>query len=133
MEELDIFVFPITQSSEAARDVSSILDEQRFLEVLRRCGKIIVLAGQAKLDFWLEQTILYIEQDIRRKLGGAIPPYAVIDAPPPPPVNASRRLSVLLKESPSFRDELQRWLRTSAHAPSASRQAVTGLAQGGLN
>lgn len=133
MEELDIFVFPITQSSEAARDVSSILDEQRFLEVLRRCGKIIVLAGQAKLDFWLEQTILYIEQDIRRKLGGAIPPYAVIDAPPPPPVNASKRLSVLLKESPSFRDELQRWLRTSAHAPSASRQAVTGLAQGGLN
>jgi Asp-tRNA(Asn)/Glu-tRNA(Gln) amidotransferase A subunit family amidase len=133
IEEFDVFVFPVVQSSEAARDVSSILDEQRFLEVLKRCGKIIVLAGQAKLDFWLEQTIMYIEQDIRRKLGGAIPPYAVIDAPPPPPVNASKRLSVLLKDSPSFKDELRRWLRTSTHTMGTPPPVVAGLAQGGLN
>jgi TIR domain len=133
IEEFDVFVLPAVQSSEAARDVSSILDEQRFLEVLKRCGKIIVLAGQAKLDFWLEQTILYIEQDIRRKLGGAIPPYAVIDAPPPPPVNASKRLSVLLKESPSFKDELRSWLRTSTHTMATPPPVVAGLATGGLN
>jgi hypothetical protein len=132
MEELNILVFPVTQSSEAARDVSSIVDEQRFLEVLKRCGKIILLAGQAKSDFWLEQTILYIEQDIRRKLG-ALPPYAVIDAPPPPPLSASKRMAVLLKDSPSFRDELQRWLRASTNPLTTPPQAVAGLAQGRLH
>jgi hypothetical protein len=99
---------------------------------LKRCGKIILLAGQAKSDFWLDQTILYIEQDIKRKLG-ALPPYAVIDAPPPPPLSASKRISVLLKDSPSFKDELQRWLRTATHPLTTPQQAVGGLGQGGLN
>jgi TIR domain len=135
MEDLDISVFPITQSSEAARDVSSIIDEQGFLDVLKRCGAIVLLAGQTKSspDFWLDRTILYMEQDIKRKLG-ALPPYAVIDAPPPPPINASRRMSVLLKDSPSFRDELQSWLRDlSARASTAPKEHLSSPAQGGLN
>ena len=132
MEELDIFVFPVSQSSEAARDVSSIVDEQRFLEVLKRCDRIILLAGQAKSDYWLDQTILYIEQDIKRKLG-ALPPYAVIDAPPPPRVSASKRISVLLKELPFFKDELQNWLRASSLPMTPPTPSGTGLALGGLN
>jgi hypothetical protein len=135
MEDLDISVFPVTQSSEDARDVSSIIDEQGFLDVLKRCGAIVLLAGQVKSshDFWLDRTILYMEQDIKRKLG-ALPPYAVIDAPPPPPINASKRMSVLLKDSPSFRDELQSWLRDlSARASTAPKEHLSSPTQGGLN
>jgi TIR domain len=133
MEELDILVFPVAQPSEAAREVWSIVDEQRFLEVLKRCGAIVLLAGQAKSGFWLDQTILYVEQDIKRKLG-ALPPYAVIDAPPPPRVNAPKRISVLLKDSPSFKDELQSWLRElSARGLTAPKEHLSSPAQGGLN
>jgi hypothetical protein len=120
MKRLGTSVYPFSYSSETAREISSILDENGFLDVLKRCGAIVLLAGNAKQsrDLWLERTILYIEHDIRQKLGN-IPPYAVIDAPPPPPLEAPNSISVLLKDSPSFEDELRDWLASLAARPSA--------------
>jgi hypothetical protein len=136
MKELDISVFPFSLSSEAARDVSSIVDEGSFLEVLKRCGAIVLFAGEVKAsrDFWLERTVLYMEREIKQKLRGALPPYAVIDAPPPPKINVPRQISVLLKESPSFKDELQSWLRTSSSpSPVPPTEAPSGLERGSLH
>jgi hypothetical protein len=102
---------------------------------LKRCGAIVLLAGQVKSsqDYWLDRTILYMEYDIKQKLRDA-PPYAVIDAPPPPPVHAPKRVSVLLKDSPSFRDELQTWLRTiSGHSLASRKEHLASPAQGSLN
>jgi TIR domain len=110
IEEFNISVFPVTLSSDVERDVNSIVDEQRFLNVLKNCRAIILLAGRVKqLSYlWLDQRILEIEEDISRKLGG-VPRYTVIDAPPPPHLK-SKSLSILAKSSPSFRDELRSWL-----------------------
>ena len=134
MADLDISVFPLSMSNESARDVASIVDEDGFLEVLKRCGAIVLLAGKAKSsrDFWLDRTILYIEQDIKRKLG-ALPPYAVIDAPPPPPLSAPKRISVLRKDSPSFRDQLLSWLNCPGRPPATVKEAFAGCAGGNLN
>ena len=109
--------------------------KQSFLDVLKRCGAIVLLAGQVKAyrDLWLERTVLYMEQEIKQKLG-TLPPYAVIDAPPPPPISVPKRVSVLLKDSPSFKDELQRWLRVSpSAAPVPRKEPRSGFERGSLH
>ncbi len=129
MKEMNVSVYPFSLSAEKTRDLATIANDDEFIGLLKRCGAIVLLAGNAKSSLWLERAVSYIEWDISQKLG-CFPPCAVIDAPPPPPVDAPKRVSVLLKDSPSFKDELQKWLLTLSSRFSAYTE---GSAHGGLH
>ena len=124
--ELDISVFPLARSVRGGREVASVLDEgSRFLEIIKRCGAILLINGNVKEDdgLWIDGRVLDIECDIQRKLGGRLK-YAIVDAPIEPRLESSEEVSVFPCDSPTLKRDLQGWLRTlSTSAPQLGRPA----------
>ena len=124
--ELDISVFPLARSVRGGREVASVLDEgSRFLEIIKRCGAILLINGNVKEEdgLWIDGRVLDIECDIQRKLGGRLK-YAIVDAPIEPRLKSFDEVSVFPCNSPTLKRDLQGWLRTlSASAPQFGRAA----------
>jgi hypothetical protein len=127
LSDLRIDVFPLARSGWSGREVASVLDEgSSFLNIVRRCGAILLINGNVKEEdrLWIDGRVADIKFDIQRKLGGH-PPYAIVDAPPDPRLEHSDEMSVFLGDSPTLKSELQRWLQTLSCSPGAMGASVT--------
>jgi hypothetical protein len=114
LNELDISVFPAAGGTRGGGEVPRILDERStFLEVIKRCGAILLINGNVKEEdqLWVDGRVADIKFDIQRKLGGRLP-YAIIDAPPGPRLEPLGDVRVFPADSPTLKRDLQRWLRT---------------------
>jgi hypothetical protein len=110
--ELDISVFPLERSGRSGRELAAVVDESRtFLNVVRRCGAILLINGNVKEEdgLWVDDRVLDIQFDIRPKLGGRLP-YAIVDGPPDPRLEP--REGVFPGDSPTLKRDLQGWLQT---------------------
>lgn len=124
--ELDISVFPLARSARGGREVASVLDEgSSFLEIIKRCGAILLINGNVKEedDLWIDGRVADIKFDIQRKLGGRLK-CAIVDAPIDPRLESFEDVSVFSCDSPTLKNDLQGWLRTlSSSAPQLGRPA----------
>lgn len=114
LAELDISVFPLARSARAGREVASVLDEgSSFLEIIKRCGAILLINGNVKEedDLWVDGRVADIKFDIQRKLGGRLK-CAIVDAPIDPRLESFEDVSVFSCDSPTLKNDLQSWLRT---------------------
>ena len=114
LSDLDIAVFPLARAGSGGREVASVLDENgSFLDIVRRCGAILLINGNVKEEdrLWIDGRVADIKFDIQRKLGGHLP-CAIVDAPPEPRLAPWGDVCVLSGDSPTFRHDLQGWLRT---------------------
>ena len=96
-----------------------MLDEaSSFLDVVRRCGAILLINGNVKEEdrLWIDGRVADIKFDIQRKLGSRLP-CAIVDAPPEPRLEPWGDVCVLSGDSPTLKHDLQGWLRTLS-APS---------------
>ena len=112
--ELDISVFPLARRARGGREVASVLDEgSSFLEIIRRCGAILLINGNVKEedDLWIDGRVADIKFDIQRKLGGHLK-CAIVDAPIEPRLDSFDDVSVFSWDSPTLKHDLQGWLRT---------------------
>ena len=118
--ELDISVFPLARRASGGREVASVLDEgSSFLEIIKRCGAILLINGNVKEedDLWIDGRVADIKFDIQRKLGGRLK-CAIVDAPIEPRLESFDDVSVFPCDSPTLKRDLQGWLRTlSTSAP----------------
>jgi hypothetical protein len=117
--DLHIDVFPLPRNGSSGREVASVLDEaSSFLDVVRRCGAILLINGNVKEEdrLWIDGRVADIKFDIQRKLGGHLP-CAIVDAPPEPRLEPWGDVCVLSGDSPTLKHDLQGWLRTLS-APS---------------
>ncbi len=124
--ELDISVFPLARRARGGREVASVLDEgSSFLEIIKRCGAILLINGNVKEedDLWIDGRVADIKFDIQRKLGGRLK-CAIVDAPIEPRLESFDDVSVFPCDSPTLKRDLQGWLRTlSTSAPQLGRPA----------
>jgi hypothetical protein len=125
LTELDIAVFPLARCGGGSRELASVLDESSsFLEVVRRCGAILLINGNVKEEdrLWIDGRVADIKFDIERKLGSHLP-YAIVDAPPDPRLEPWEDVCVFSCDSPTLKRDLQGWLRTlkNASGPVAGR------------
>jgi hypothetical protein len=123
MRELNVLVLPLARSAASRRDVASVLDEPgSFLDVIKRCGGIVLLNGNVKeIDrYWIDRQIADIVYGIEPKLGRGRIPRAAIDAPPDPRLTESEHVTVFFKDSPGLRDDLEGWIRSIHQQPPAS-------------
>jgi hypothetical protein len=114
LKELQIDVYPLPRAGQNGRAVVSVLNEDSsFLDVVRRCGAILLINGSIKQDdlWWIDNRVADIKFYLQRKLGGRLP-YAIVDAPPDPRLEAGDDLRVFPGESPTLKHDLQAWLRT---------------------
>ena len=114
--ELDISVFPLARRAHGGREVASVLDEgSSFLEIIRRCGAILLINGNVKEedDLWIDGRVADIKFDIQRKLGGRLK-CAIVDAPIDPRLESFEDVSVFSCNSPTLKHDLQGWLRTQS-------------------
>jgi hypothetical protein len=114
LSELDTSVFPLARSARGGRELASVLDEgASFLEVIRRCGAILLINGNIKQedDLWIDGRVADIKFDIQRKLGGRLK-CAIVDAPFDPRLESFDDVSVFPFDSPTLKLDLQGWLRT---------------------
>jgi hypothetical protein len=112
--ELEIAVFPLARRARAERAVASVLDEgSSFLEIIKRCGAILLINGNVKEedDLWIDGRVADIKFDIQRKLGGRLK-CAIVDAPIEPRLESFDDVSVFPCDSPTLKRDLQGWLRT---------------------
>lgn len=112
--ELDISVFPLARSARGGREVASVLDEgSSFLEIIKRCGAILLINGNVKEedDLWIDGRVADIKFDLQRKLGGRLK-CAIVDAPIDPRLESFEDVSVFSCDSPTLKHDLQGWLRT---------------------
>jgi hypothetical protein len=117
--DLHIDVFPLPRNGSSGREVASVLDEaSSFLDVVRRCGAILLINGNVKEEdrLWIDGRVADIKFDIQRKLGSRLP-CAIVDAPPEPRLEPWGDVCVLSGDSPTLKHDLQGWLRTLS-APS---------------
>jgi hypothetical protein len=127
LTDLKIDVFPLARLGGSGREVRSVLDESSsFLDIVRRCGAILLINGNVKQEdrLWIDGRVADIIFDIQRKLGGH-PPYAIVDAPPDPRLERSDDLSVFLGDSPTLKSELQGWLQTLSCSSRSMGASVT--------
>ncbi len=112
LQKLQFEVFPLARTGRSGRDVKNVMNERSFLSLIRRCGAILLIHGSVKEtdSLWIDDRVSDIKLDIQRKLGGH-PPYAIIDAPPPPRLEPPQPHAILANDSPAFMEELQSWLR----------------------
>jgi TIR domain len=128
LRELKVGVFPFARHSCSVRDVASIVDERRgFLNTMKRCDAVLLLHGNVKEEDydWIEQRVLDIDEYVKPKLGRPLP-FAIIDAPPPPRLEACDEPSVLLRDSPSFIREIRDWLDSLDLSGVVLREACHG-------
>jgi TIR domain len=114
LDDLDIAVFPLPRTGNSGRELASVLDERSsFLDVVRRCGAILLINGNVKEEdrLWIDGRVADIKFDIQRKLGGRLP-CAIVDAPPDPRLEAFGDVCVFPGDSPTLKHELQGWLQT---------------------
>jgi hypothetical protein len=114
LDDLDIAVFPLPRTGNSGRELASVLDERSsFLDVVRRCGAILLINGNVKEEdrLWIDGRVADIKFDIQRKLGGRLP-CAIVDAPPEPRLEAFGDVCVFPGDSPTLKHELQGWLQT---------------------
>jgi len=114
LDDLDIAVFPLARSGSSGRELASVLDEHSsFLDLVKRCGAILLINGNVKEEdrLWVDGRVADIKYDIQRKLGGRLP-YAIVDAPPEPRLEPWGDVRVFPGESPTLKQDLQVWLRT---------------------
>jgi hypothetical protein len=112
--ELDISVFPLARRARSGREVASVLDEgSSFLEIIKRCGAILLINGNVKEedDLWIDGRVADIKFDIQRKLGSRLK-CAIFDAPIEPRLESFDDVSVFACDSPTLKRDLQGWLRT---------------------
>ena len=124
--ELGISVFPLARSARGGREVASVLDEgSSFLEIVKRCGAILLINGNVKEEdeLWIDGRVADIKFDIQRKLRGRLK-CAIVDAPIEPRLNSFDDVSVFSCDSPTLKRDLQGWLQTL--------QRSVGLAAGGV-
>jgi hypothetical protein len=117
LRELDIAVFPLARSARGGREVASVLDEgSSFLEIIKRCGAILLINGNVKQedDLWIDGRVADIQFDIQRKLGNRLK-CAIVDAPIEPRLESFDEsfgdVSVFPLDSPTLRRDLQGWLQ----------------------
>jgi TIR domain len=117
LRELDIAVFPLARSARGGREVASVLDEgSSFLEIVKRCGAILLINGTVKQedDLWIDGRVADIKFDIQRKLGNRLK-CAIVDAPIEPRLESFDEsfgdVSVFRSDSPTLRHDLQGWLQ----------------------
>jgi hypothetical protein len=113
LKELHIDVYPLPRAGQDGREVVSVLNEgSSFLDVVRRCGAILLINGNVKeVDLlWIDGRVADIKFDIQRKLGGRVP-YAIVDAPPDPRLEQCDDVCVFPGDSPTLKHDLQGWLR----------------------
>ena len=110
LAELNIFVFPLPRSGN--REVTSILDERKILNILRYCGAILLINGNVKEEerLWIDERVADIKFDIQRKLKRRLP-YAVFDAPPEPRLKPRDDMQVFSCDLPTLKRDLQDWLQ----------------------
>jgi hypothetical protein len=112
--ELNISVFPLARRVRGGRELASVLDEgSSFLEIIRRCGAILLINGDVKKEdeLWIDGRVADIKFDIQRKLGGRLK-CAIVDAPIDPRLESFEDVSVFACDSPTLKRDLQGWLRT---------------------
>ncbi len=93
-----------------------MLDEgSSFLEIIRRCGAILLINGTVKEedDLWIDGRVADIKFDIQRKLGGRLK-CAIVDAPIDPRLESFEDVSVFSCNSPTLKHDLQGWLQTQS-------------------
>ena len=113
LSELNISVFPLARSARGGREVASVLDEgSSFLEIIKRCGAILLINGNVKEedDLWIDGRVADIKFDIQRKLGGHLK-CAIVDAPIDPRLESFDDVSVFSCDSPTLKGDLQGWLQ----------------------
>jgi len=126
LDDLDIAVFPLARAGSGGRELASILDESSsFLNVVRRCGAILLINGNVKEEdrLWVDGRVADIKYDIQRKLGGRLP-FAIVDAPPNPRLEPWGDVRVFPGESPTLKHDLQGWLRTLSSPAGQARGSV---------
>ena len=114
LKELQIKVYPLPRAGQNGRAVMSVLNENSsFLDVVRRCGAILLINGNIKEEdlWWIDNRVADINFYVQRKLGGRLR-YAIVDAPPDPRLESCDDLRVFPGESPTLKHDLQGWLRT---------------------
>jgi TIR domain len=112
LAELKISVYPLARCGSSGREVAAVLDENSsFLNIVRRCGAILLINGSVKEEdrLWVDNRVADIEFDIQQKLGGLLP-YAIVDGPPAP--RLAPREGVFPGDSPTLKHDLQGWLQT---------------------
>jgi hypothetical protein len=111
VQEREFLVCPRLQTGTSGRDAERVKKENRFLNLIRKCRGIVLIHGSVKEidDLWIEDRIDDIEFVIQPRLGGH-PPWAIIDAPPPPRLDQTQPYRILASDSPAFEEDLQTWL-----------------------
>ena len=112
--ELGTSVFPLPGRMRAGREVASVLDEgSSFLEIIKRCGAILLINGNVKEEdeLWIDGRVADIKFDIQRKLRGQLK-CAIVDAPIGPRLDLFDDVSVFSCDSPTLRGDLEGWLQT---------------------
>ena len=91
--------------------------DEKDLDIIKLCRAILLVHGEVKSSnrHWVDRQVKDILYDIHGQLDGA-PPYAIIDAPPEPRLDAAVEPSVLMKDSLRFENELEDSLRLHSRA-----------------